>query len=608
MKRSFRTRVRWQHILVAAGTLGVALLALALWTSRGQAADSCGLPSSTPVWIDYGEGSVKPDVRDVLARPGVVVASSGTAVPRYYRAHGAATMYFVLHFSLLVGEPSDPSDSASILDAADKLYAKAVESSGCATPWIALNELFGTNLATPWSRTNATYRANVLAFMQRLHDRGARPALLLQGNPNTDGDAAQWWRQVARAGAIVYESYYDAKRISSLGTVIGTRRMRLGERAIIHQLERAGVTPDRLGIMLGFHSAQTPGIGGRQGLQPTEAWLRVVKWEALEAAQVAKDEQLGSVWSWGWGTFGPESVDADKAAAACVYLWARDQSLCDGPAAAGAAFSSSLAEGQILLPPGVTCTFAGGHVPTAAVDALARLTHSRRLALTGVFARVALRSAASVPLADVLAAEQAAVDRVFHGSRRAYLEALTRSRATLGVARNVVRDELRRRVIAEMLVGRGSPQSTLEWTADREARAVDTAVCLDDDLPGGGGFPQTNAREIGVVPLLAKLPYLFSDRAAPMAPPAPTITPGGVGILVLRWSYGGEGDLAGYRVYRSAISGGPYEPVGPFLDRSILVDTTAPRDATSYYVVRAVDTSGNVSTPSPELAATPPSP
>lgn len=546
---------------------------------------------------------MKQDVRDVLARPGVVVASSGTTVPQYYRDHGAATMYFVLHFAPLVGEPSDPADPASIVGAADKLYAKSVDSSGCATPWIALNELFGTTLATPWSRTNTAYRANVLAFMQRLHDLGARPALLLQGNPNTEGDAAEWWRQVAQTGAIVYESYYDARRISSLGAVVGTRRMRLGERSVIHQFEGIGVTPDRLGIMLGFHSAQTPGIGGRQGLQPREAWLRIVKWEALEAAQVAKDEHLASVWSWGWGTFGPESVDPDKAAAACVYLWARDQSLCDARAAAGPELNGSLAEGRILLPEGVTCTFAGGHVATAPVDALAAVLHNKHDALSAVFGRVVLRPAARMSLAEVLAVEQDVIDRTFHGSRKGYLEALTRSHATLGVARGAIRDELRRRAIAASLVETGSAQTMLEWTADREAKAVDTAICRGDDIPGRGGFPQTNAREVGVVPVLARLPYLFADRTAPAVPPAPTVAPGGVGILVLKWSYGSEADLAGYRVYRSATSGGPYEAVGPFLDRPILVDTSAPRGAKSLYVVRAFDTSGNQSEPTPELAA-----
>src|SRR5207248_479015 len=101
-----------------------------------------------------------------------------------------------------------------------------------------------------------------------------------------------------------------------------------------------------------------------------------------------------SIWSWGWGTFGPESVDPDKAAAACVWLWARDQALCDGSAAGGPAFVTSLAEGQIVLPPGDDCGFAGGrHIATATVDALARLAGDRHAAVTAAFEQAALQTA-----------------------------------------------------------------------------------------------------------------------------------------------------------------------------------------------------------------------
>src|SRR5262249_30810366 len=155
-------------------------------------------------------------------------------------------------------------------------------------------------------------------------------------------------------------------------------------------------------------------------------------WEAIATKQVATETGLGSIWSWGWALFG--AVDPDKVATACVYLWSRDQSLCNAPDIAGS-FNTSLVEGQIVLPPGVSCTFSGGHVPTADVDALAAVTHNRDAALSAVFGRIALRSAAKVPLGAVLATERGTIDRRFHGSRRAYLEALTRSHATLGVAR-----------------------------------------------------------------------------------------------------------------------------------------------------------------------------
>ena len=197
----------------------------------------------------------------------------------------------------------------------------------------------------------------------------------------------------------------------------------------------------------------------------------------------------------------------------------------------------------------------------------------------------------------MLAVERQAIARKFHGSRRAYLGALTRSHATLAVARDLIRDELLRRLVARKF-------TTLEYTAERGAMEVATAICLHDDLPGSGDFPISENREVGVVPVLQKLPFLFSDRTPPASPSAPSAASGGPGIVALAWTYGTEPDLAGYRVYRSATAGGPYQPVGAFLDRPAFVDATAPPGTPSYYVVRAVDTSGNVSGPSAEVVAT----
>src|SRR5947208_9173287 len=56
-------------------------------------------------------------------------------------------------------------------------------------------------------------------------------------------------------------------------------------------------------------------------------------------------------------SFSTAGNDPDKPAAVCVYLWARDPKLCDGPYAAGAGFDASRTEGQIVLPSNVRCTF-----------------------------------------------------------------------------------------------------------------------------------------------------------------------------------------------------------------------------------------------------------
>jgi hypothetical protein len=601
-------------VALAAMATIIAERAVALARSPDGASPSeCGLPSPKPLWIDYGEGSVKPDVRAVLARPGVVVSTSGPALAATFRRQGAATTYFVLHLSDLVGLPSEPADAATIADAAAGLLARAQATTGCDKPWIALNELAGPGAPAPWSASIAQYRANLLILEQQLASRGAHPILFVHGDPNLDGDAAGWWRQIAQAGAVAYEAYYDASRISALGPVMGNRRMRLGIRSFVARFTEIGIEPDRLGVVLGFHSGQTPGIGGRQGLQPREEWLRVVKWEALAARQVAVDVGLSSIWSWGWGTFGPESVDADKAAAACVWLWTRNAKLCDGPGAGGPAFNTSLSEGQVLLGDAY-CVFPGGYITAAAVEELAAFIGDQHAALTALFARRALGQAVSISSEQVLEIERSVVAQAFHGSQVAYLRALARRSAKLEIARGVIRDELRRRAIASMLAGTGSSETTLQWTDDYEASVIDGAICRQDDLPGTGNFPASNAREIGVVPLPALLRFLFADVTPPATPPTPSAT-AGLGAVSLAWAYSPEPDVAGYRVFRSAASGGPYTRVSEtltytslgetLLPRPAFVDVTAPLGQTSYYIVRAVDTSGNASAPSVEVAAAP---
>ncbi len=595
-----------RSLRVPLAAAAVALLLLALpASSRATPRDvsPCVLPSAAPLWIDYGD-ALTTSVRDVLARPGVIVTSGGKPISAYYRAHGAATTFFELHLPSLVGQPATPADPASIPDAAAKLVGQAVATAGCSTPEIALNELFGSNATAPWTPTNATYRANVLALMQGIAAAGAYPVLLIHGAYTIAGATADWWSQAAQSGEIVYEAYYDASHISELGPLMGNRRMRRGIRGFARDFTGVGIPPSRLGVMLGFHSLVQPGIGGRQGLQPPEAWLRVVKWEALAARQVASETRLASIWSWGWADFSAPP-DPDKAAAACVYLWTRDSTLCDGPTAAGPAFNTSVVEGQIVLAPGIQCSLAGHRVRTAAVTELAALTRDAHTALTALFGRASLETAAYVPEAQVLAVERRAIQRDFHGSQAAYLAALHRRHATVAVARGVITDELRRRAIGQMLMSTSSPGTVLQWTADRETAAGDTAICLHDAMPGYGNFPASDSLEIGVVPLPARLPFLFDDRIAPAAPAGLTATPA-TGQVALAWAYGAEADLAGYRVLRGASASGPFTLISKtLLDRPAFVDTTAPAGVPSYYEARAIDSSGNASAVSPPLAATP---
>jgi hypothetical protein len=95
------------------------------------------------------------------------------------------------------------------------------------------------------------------------------------------------------------------------------------------------------------------------------------------------------------------------------------------------------------------------------------------------------------------------------------------------------------------------------------------------------------------------------DVFAPAAPSGLSAT-GNDGSVSLDWADNGEGDLAGYRVYRSLTSGGPYSEItGALASTSDYVDTGVTNGTTYYYVVTAVDISDNESPQSAEASATP---
>jgi hypothetical protein len=319
---------------------------------------------------------------------------------------------------------------------------------------------------------------------------------------------------------------------------------------------------------------------------------------------VSRDHGTPTIWSWGWGNFGPQSVDPDKPAAACVYLWARNPALCDGPAVAGSAFNGSLTEGQIVLQAGTHCTFAGGVVRTATVAELTRLTGAHHPSVTAAFARAVLRNRVRVSQAAILAVERRVIAREFKGSRKAYVRALTRRRATVRGARAVIADELRRRRIAVT----AGPETALAWTTSVTSAAAGTATCVRDDLPGSGDFPRSNSLDVDVVPLPAFLPFLLRDRTPPARPQSLVAAREATGstAIVLDWTDGREADLAGYHVFRATSAGGPYVRLTASpLVRSTFRDASAPAGASLFYVVRAVDTSRNTSGASAEASAPP---
>ena len=461
--------------------LVAALAALVVVPGRVHAdAAPCGLPSSTPLWIDFA-GHDAP----IVPKPGLVLAvSSGTTLPSQMREAGAATSFFDLNFNDRVGTPSKPADPSTIALKAQKEFAFAQEVTGCATPLIAENELFGAQTPTPWSATNAQYRANVLALLRELDALGATTAITIANPPYTGGDAADWWRDAAEVAILIRQVYFTSpgsKALYKMGPEAASRTMRRGMRGLVSRFAQIGIPASRVALELQFHSA--PGQGGRNGLQPKAAWLEIVKLEALAAKQVAAEIHVQGVWSWGWPSFSVAGQDPDKPAAACVWLWTRDHSLCDGPALAGPDFDTSLTEGQIVLPAGVRCTLGSQRIRKVDVSRAAQLTGDLDSAASALLERAVLRAAAPVDPATTLSAERAIVRDRFGGSVARYRSALQAAHVTLADARAIIADRIARERVEQRFRPRPAPAADVAAFLTTYAATSVRRVAVDPRAP-----------------------------------------------------------------------------------------------------------------------------
>ncbi len=441
---------------------------------RAAASQTCSIPDKGTLWIDFA-GTTQ--YWQFFAQPNVIAATSNFIYPELFRAHGAKTIYWDMHFIRRVGTPLEPFDPAYVIDRANRMYNTAAMSLGCARPMIAENELNGANLITPWSPTNAQYRRNVLIYLQTLAARGARPVLLVPSKPFLGDEVAiNWWRQAARYADIVSESYFSAARMAKLGPIAGSRAMRELFRTRIEPYTEIGLPTRQLGIMLGFHT--TPGSGGREHA-PLRSWLEVTKLQTLAARQVAKELALRSVWSWGWGVFGASSPenDPDKPLALCVYLWTRNNHLCNGPKVAGPKFNVSRTEGQLIFPSGVRCMVSGTRLDWGAINGLTAVTGDPDVSFTAVYARAVASLFKPLKAKQVADAEKAVVAAHF-GSYGAYRGALARAHASRAVARAVIADELRGELIEQRMHVSGPSAADVreffESFGDTQARLVES--------------------------------------------------------------------------------------------------------------------------------------
>jgi fibronectin type 3 domain-containing protein len=92
--------------------------------------------------------------------------------------------------------------------------------------------------------------------------------------------------------------------------------------------------------------------------------------------------------------------------------------------------------------------------------------------------------------------------------------------------------------------------------------------------------------------------------AEPPLPPTGLCATAGVGHVDLLWSPNTEPDVQYYNAYRAAVAGGPYGQLASVTNPEYS-DHAVAGGTTYYYVVTANDTSGNESSPSAEVTATP---
>ena len=310
---------------------GVAALLLTAGLGRTPpVAAECGLPAGAPLWIDYGEGSVRPDVRAVFTKPGVVVATSRAgAIPTAFRAGGARppTSSSTCHGSSekrTTPQTSRPSSLRRMRSTPKRSRRQP------APPVDRAQRLQGSQLPMPGlprmlppgERHNAraaSGRARCTPACSFMAIRPSPATPRLGGEPRRTRRASSMRRITPRKSSARPgrgQSAYANRHAESRGSV----------------RSRRGATSAPW-LMLGFHSVLTPGVAGAldsasRGVAPRRQMGGARGGRSLPSTGCRRSGH-------GDGTFGPETVDADKAVAACTWLWVRTQSLCDAPGIAG---------------------------------------------------------------------------------------------------------------------------------------------------------------------------------------------------------------------------------------------------------------------------------
>ena len=159
------------------------------------------------------------------------------------------------------------------------------------------------------------------------------------------------------------------------------------------------------------------------------------------------------------------------------------------------------------------------------------------------------------------------------------------------------------------LVGSSNPGSTLSASINVTLAAGTYYLHID----GTGTGSPFNSSPTGYVEYGSIGQYAISGTVqdngggdvTPPAAPTGLSASAGDGSVDLSWNANGEGDLAGYTIYRSTNSGGPYTAIAGLQSGTSYTDGGVTNGTTYYYVVTASDTTGNESADSNEADATP---
>ncbi len=117
------------------------------------------------------------------------------------------------------------------------------------------------------------------------------------------------------------------------------------------------------------------------------------------------------------------------------------------------------------------------------------------------------------------------------------------------------------------------------------------------------GIYETTSSEATHVNYLEMM--VTADTIPPVAPTGLSAK-AGIATILLDWNDNSESDLAGYNVYRSTVSGGPYTKQNTSLiSTSEYINDGVTSGTAYYYVVTAVDTSSNESDDSDEISVAP---